>query len=305
MARGHFVNLGLRAQRLGTSLGAVLTLGEAPYLHPWLQVFQAQGKCDVTSRLQEAESLLPKRSSAAVMCTIESLRHPEDWSRGKAGVAKVLNLLAEGSAVLDSQAVEDLVQKMLAHGGDEEIAKMVWRASQSGRLDLDDGTLARMLETHESLLVSLVEEFLVEGLKCFEANLGVVYAPSNLVRAVATSCELYTKTLAVLETHLVQASFDVRLVQLFQVLTAAILSSASDILHLYPARHRALVFLLSAFDDFYQGGQGEEAAKEIISLLENRNEDVLIASREGWPLEKRLLLLQFPHVLPHICPSET
>ena len=182
---------------------------------------------------------------------------------------------------------------------------MVWRASQSGRLDLDDGTLARMLETHESLLVSLVEEFLVEGLQCFEANLDVLSAPSNLVRAVATSCELYTKTLAVLETHLVQASFDVRLVQLFQVLTAAILSNASDILNLFPARHRALVFLLSAFDDFYQGGQGEEAAKEIISMLENRNEDVLIASREGWPLEKRLLLLQFPHVLPHICPSET
>merc|ERR1712013_172300 len=222
---------GLRAQRLGTSLGAVLTLGEASYLHPWLQ---------------EAESLLPKRSSAAVMCTKESLRHPEDWSRGRAGVVKVFTLLAEGSAVLDSQAVEDLVQKMLAHGGDEEIAKMVWRASQSGRLDLDDGTLARMLETHESLLVSLVEEFLVEGLQCFEANLDVVSAPSSLVRAVATSCELYTKTLAVLETHLVQASFDVRLVQLFQ------------------ARHRALVFLLSAFDDFCQGGQGEEAAKEII-----------------------------------------
>ena len=89
------------------------------------------------------------------------------------------------------------------------------------------------------------------------------------------------------------------------MLTAAILSSASDILNLYPARHRAVVFLLSAFDDFYQEGQGEKAAKEIISLLENRNEDVLIASREGWPLEKRFLLLQFPHVLPHICPSET
>ena len=119
----------------------------------------------------------------------------------------------------------------------------------------------------------------LEGLQCFEANLGVLSAPSNLVRAVATSCVLYTKTLAVLETHLVQASFDVRLVQLFQVLTAAILSSASDILNLYPARHRALVFLLSVYDDFYQEGQGEEAAKEIISLLENQNEDALIASR--------------------------
>ena len=37
-AMGWLTYIGLRAQRLGSSLGAVFTLGEPPDLHPWMQV---------------------------------------------------------------------------------------------------------------------------------------------------------------------------------------------------------------------------------------------------------------------------
>ena len=38
LAMGWLTYIGVRAQRLGSSLGAVFTLGEPPDLHPWLQV---------------------------------------------------------------------------------------------------------------------------------------------------------------------------------------------------------------------------------------------------------------------------
>ena len=228
-------------------------------------------------------------------------------------------MLTEGSAALDLPAVEELVDKVLEHGGDEQTARIVWRASQSGRLDLPQSTLARLLEAHGGLLADLVETFLVEGLQSFEAHLGVVSAPATLASVIGTSRKLYTQTLDILQAHLVQMKFDPRLLQLFQVLTGAVLASAISIPKLFPPRQRALVILLQAFDAFHSEGKGGEVAEEVLLLLATksegreeemqlqRNEDFKLfkdpaaaAATEDWSLENRLLLLQFPHVLPYL-----
>jgi len=227
--------------------------------------------------------------------------------------------LTEGSAALDLPAVEELVDKVLEHGGDEQTARIVWRASQSGRLDLPQSTLARLLEAHGGLLADLVETFLVEGLQSFEAHLGVVSAPATLASVIGTSRKLYTQTLDILQAHLVQMKFDPRLLQLFQVLTGAVLASAISIPKLFPPRQRALVILLQAFDAFHSEGKEGEVAEEVLLLLATksegreeemqlqRNEDFKLfkdpaaaAATEDWSLENRLLLLQFPHVLPYL-----
>ena len=226
-------------------------------------------------------------------------------------------MLTEGSAALDLPAVEELVDKVLEHGGDEQTARIVWRASQSGRLDLPQSTLARLLEAHGGLLADLVETFLVEGLQSFEAHLGVVSAPATLASVIGISRKLYTQTLDILQAHLVQMKFDPRLLQLFQVLTGAVLASAISIPKLFPPRQRALVILLQAFDAFHSEGKGGEVAEEVLLLLatksEGREEEVQLqrnedfklfkdpaAATEDWSLENRLLLLQFPHVLPYL-----
>ena len=228
-----------------------------------------------------------------------------------------MRLLTEGSAALDLPAVEELVDKVLEHGGDEQTARIVWRASQSGRLDLPQSTLARLLEAHGGLLADLVETFLVEGLQSFEAHLGVVSAPATLASVIGISRKLYTQTLDILQAHLVQMKFDPRLLQLFQVLTGAVLASAISIPKLFPPRQRALVILLQAFDAFHSEGKGGEVAEEVLLLLatksEGREEEVQLqgnedfklfkdpaAATEDWSLENRLLLLQFPHVLPYL-----
>ena len=242
---------------------------------------------------------------------------PKDWNdEGNSGVCKVLRLLTEGSAALDLPAVEELVDKVLEHGGDEQTARIVWRASQSGRLDLPQSTLARLLEAHGGLLADLVETFLVEGLQSFEAHLGVVSAPATLASVIGISRKLYTQTLDILQAHLVQMKFDPRLLQLFQVLTGAVLASAISIPKLFPPRQRALVILLQAFDAFHSEGKEGEVAVEVLRLLatksEGREEEVQLqgnedfklfkdpAATEDWSLENRLLLLQFPHVLPYL-----
>ena len=226
-------------------------------------------------------------------------------------------MLTEGSAALDLPAVEELVDKVLEHGGDEQTARIVWRASQSGRLDLPQSILARLLEAHGGLLADLVETFLVEGLQSFEAHLGVVSAPATLASVIGISRKLYTQTLDILQAHLVQMKFDPRLLQLFQVLTGAVLASAISIPKLFPPRQRALVILLQAFDAFHSEGKGGEVAEEVLLLLatksEGREEEVQLqgnedfklfkdpaAATEDWSLENRLLLLQFPHVLPYL-----
>ena len=226
-------------------------------------------------------------------------------------------MLTEGSAALDLPAVEELVDKVLEHGGDEQTARIVWRASQSGRLDLPQSTLARLLEAHEGLLADLVETFLVEGLQSFEAHLGGVSAPATLASVIGISRKLYTQTLDILQAHLVQMKFDPRLLQLFQVLTGAVLASAISIPKLFLPRQRALVILLQAFDAFHSEGKGGEVAEEVLLLLATksegreeemqlqRNEDFKLfkdpaAATEDWSLENRLLLLQFPHVLPYL-----
>lgn len=228
------------------------------------------------------------------------------------GVCKVLRLLTEGGAAIDQPSVEGLVEKVLEQGGDEETAGIVWRAYQSGRLNLPQSTLARLMEAHERLLAGLVETFLLEGLQSFEANQGIISAPATLASVVSTSRKLYTHTLDVLQTHLVQTEFDPRLLQLFQVLTGAILASAPNIPKLFPPRQRALVILLQTFDAFHSEGQGGEVAEEILCLLTAKEEggerEQLQSSldskesfpAEEWSLEDRLLLLQFPHVLPYL-----
>ena len=249
------------------------------------------------------------------MCALKSPKDRND--EGNSGVCRVLRLLTEGSAALDLPAVEELVDKVLEHGGDEQTARIVWRASQSGRLDLPQSTLARLLEAHGGLLADLVETFLVEGLQSFEAHLGVVSAPATLASVIGISRKLYTQTLDILQAHLVQMKFDPRLLQLFQVLTGAILASAISIPKLFPPRQRALVILLQAFDAFHSEGKGGEVAEEVLRLLATksegreeemqlqRNEDFKLfkdpaAATEDWSLENRLLLLQFPHVLPYL-----
>ena len=246
------------------------------------------------------------------MYASKSLKKPQDWNdEGNSRVCKVLRLLTEGSAAVDHPSVEDLVEQVLEQGGDEETAGIVWRAAQSGRLDLPLTTLARILEAHERLLADLVETFLVEGLQSFEANLCVVSAPATLASVIATSRKLYTQTLDILQAHLVQMKFDTRLLQLFQVLTGAVLARASNIPKLFPPRQRALVVLLQAFDAFHSEGQGEKVAEEILCLLATDEEQMqsnvdskLLKDSEpaagDWSLENRLLLLQFPHVLPHL-----
>ena len=249
------------------------------------------------------------------MCASKAPKDRND--EGNSGVCRVLRLLTEGSAALDLPAVEELVDKVLEHGGDEQTARIVWRASQSGRLDLPQSTLARLLEAHEGLLADLVETFLVEGLQSFEAHLGVVSAPATLASVIGISRKLYTQTLDILQAHLVQMKFDPRLLQLFQVLTGAVLASALSIPKLFPPRQRALVILLQAFDAFHSEGKGGEVAEEVLLLLatksEGREEEVQLqgnedfklfkdpaAATEDWSLENRLLLLQFPHVLPYL-----
>ena len=249
------------------------------------------------------------------MCASKSPKDRND--EGNSGVCRVLRLLTEGSAALDLPAVEELVDKVLEHGGDEQTARIVWRASQSGRLDLPQSTLARLLEAHGGLLADLVETFLVEGLQSFEAHLGVVSAPATLASVIGISRKLYTQTLDILQAHLVQMKFDPRLLQLFQVLTGAVLASAISIPKLFPPRQRALVILLQAFDAFHSEGKGGEVAEEVLLLLatksEGREEEVQLqgnedfklfkdpaAATEDWSLENRLLLLQFPHVLPYL-----
>ena len=248
------------------------------------------------------------------MCASKSPKDRND--EGNSEVCRVLRLLTEGSAALDLPAVEELVDKVLEHGGDEQTARIVWRASQSGRLDLPQSTLARLLEAHGGLLADLVETFLVEGLQSFEAHLGVVSAPATLASVIGISRKLYTQTLDILQAHLVQMKFDPRLLQLFQVLTGAVLASAISIPKLFPPRQRALVILLQAFDAFHSEGKGGEVAEEVLLLLATKsegreevqlqgNEDFKLfkdpaAATEDWSLENRLLLLQFPHVLPYL-----
>ena len=249
------------------------------------------------------------------MCASKSPKDRND--EGNSEVCRVLRLLTEGSAALDLPAVEELVDKVLEHGGDEQTARIVWRASQSGRLDLPQSILARLLEAHGGLLADLVETFLVEGLQSFEAHLGVVSAPATLASVIGISRKLYTQTLDILQAHLVQMKFDPRLLQLFQVLTGAVLASAISIPKLFPPRQRALVILLQAFDAFHSEGKGGEVAEEVLLLLATksegreeemqlqRNEDFKLfkdpaAATEDWSLENRLLLLQFPHVLPYL-----
>ena len=303
--------VGVRAQRLGSSLGGVFTLGDPPNLHPWLQVVQP-GKLAppvLTFGSQDAEAWLPKRTSAAIVYASKSSR--DSTGEGNSGICRVLRLLAEGSASVDLSSVEELVEKVLEQGGDEQTAEVVWRASQSGRLYLPQSTLVRLLEAHERLLAGLVEAFLVEGLQSFEANLGVVSAPDTLALAIGTSRKLYTKALDVLQTHLVNMNFDPRLVHLFQVLTGAVFASASNIPKLFPPRQRDLVILLQAFDDFHSKGQGGKVAEEILCLLTTKSEggggEELLkgendpaTATENWSLENRLLLLQFPNVLQHL-----
>ena len=263
---------------------------------------------------QDAEAWLPKRTSAAI---VYALKSPKE---GNSGVCRVLRLLTEGSAALDPPSVEELVDKLLEHGGDAQTAGIVWRAAQSGRLDFPHSTLARLLQAHERLLADLVETFLVEGLQSFEANLGVVSAPATLASVIGTSQKLHTQTLDILQAHLVHMKFDPRLLQLFQILTGAILASAISIPKLFPPRQRALVILLQAFDAFHSEGKGGKVAEEILRLLatkgEGREEGVPLqsnidfklfkeesdpaAATEDWSLENRLLLLQFPHVLPYL-----
>jgi len=296
LAMGWLTYIGVRAQRLGSSLGAVFTLGEPPDLHPWLQ---------------DAEAWLPKRTSAAIAYASKSLKKPQEWNdEGNSRVCKVLRLLTEGSTAVDHPSVEGIVEQVVEQGGDKETAGIVLRAAQSGRLDLPLTTLARILEAHERLLADLVETFLVEGLQSFEANLRVVSAPATLASVIASSQKLYTQTLDILQAHLVQMKFDTRLLQLFQVLTGAILASASNIPKLFPPRQRALVILLQAFDAFHSEGQGEKVAEEILCLLateeqmQSNVDSKLLKDSEpaagDWSLENRLLLLQFPHVLPHL-----
>jgi len=45
---GWLTYIGLRAQKLGSSLEAVFTLAEPPDLHPWLQVVQPE-QCSVNT----------------------------------------------------------------------------------------------------------------------------------------------------------------------------------------------------------------------------------------------------------------
>ena len=270
--------------------------------------------CCTSFNFQDAEAWLPKRTSVAIVYASKAPNHnPKDWmDERNSGVCKVLRLLTEGGAAIDQPSVEGLVEKVLEQGGDEETAGIVWRAYQSGRLNLPQSTLARLLETHERLLAGLVETFLVEGLQSFEANQGIISAPATLASVVSTSRKLYTHTLDVLQTHLVQTEFDPRLLQLFQVLTGAILASASNIPKLFPPRQRALVVLLQTFDAFHSEGQGGEVAEEILCLLTAKEEggereqlQSSLDSKEGfpaeeWSLEDRLVLLQFPHVLPYL-----
>jgi hypothetical protein len=175
---------------------------------------------------------------------------------------------------------------MLDSGGEPELAAAVWRAARARLLAIPAGPLAQLLEGHRDLLVRDIEDFLLAGLDSLEQGTEPV-VDDVLVSAVAASRQLYSTAVAVLQSYILDHSVDPRLVGLFQQFCSAVLSQAAAPEQLFPPRLQALALLLLAWLDLQAEG-GPELAAAISRRLEPRS------------LEQRVLLLQFPAVLPHL-----
>ena len=174
-----------------------------------------------------------------------------------------------------------LVEAMVKGGG--EMAEEVWRAARAHRLDLATPVLVGLLEGSPEVLVEEVEAFLLGGLREEE---GEVVVGEVLASTLAASAPLHSAALAVWRTHLLHSRLHPRVVALYQRFTSAVRRHAPAPATLHAPALQGLAHLLLSWPALAALGRGEELAAAVLATADLED------------LETKLLLLQFPEILP-------
>jgi len=172
------------------------------------------------------------------------------------------------------------VEAMVEGGG--EMAEEVWRAAKAHRLALATPVLVGLLERSTEVLVEEVEAFLLEGLE------GEVEVGKVLASTLAASAPLCSAAQMVWRRHLLHCRLDPRVVGLYQRFTGAVRERAPSPAALHASALQGLAHLLLSWPALAALGRGEELAAAVMAMADLED------------LETKLLLLQFPEILPHL-----
>lgn len=236
-------------------------LGYPSPLHPLLQVVIMLARWK--SSLQEGSSLLQRADYAVVQAG--DLQHQED----------LLKLVIKGGLRFEPGG--------LVTG--QEVARKLWRAVLSGLQVLNKGVTVRLLEAHPGLLWQELEQEVLDGLLAMDQEQKVVFH-EELLSAVAASRALFTAAMAMFKSLLLATQFNPHLTLVFQQFFETVRARSRHLEQLLPLHLQHLGLLLVSWQELEQ--ERDQLARSIADVVD-------LAS-----LEERLLLLQFPSILPYL-----
>jgi len=271
---------GLKRQAGGVSLSSLMScLSPHSTTHPWTQDFGAW---------LPAGTLYSLHQLASAGCS--------DKNGVIETIEKLMGVLREGGATEDlSKTLELVVLKVLESG---EISKeatdtlgKVWYLGKCGFALNDPKYWARILEHCTEMFVREIESLIVEALEV-EVSEDFDPFPSKhsylvemlLVRTVSCSQNLFTMSIQIFATYLVENRWNSYLLKFYQLFVSAVLGSVRNPILLYPFTMQPLVSLLITYKELVEFGRGSDVAKVVKDRFDLND------------LNVKMILLQYPTI---------
>ena len=165
-----------------------------------------------------------------------------------------------GRVVRLSESVEKLVKIVLGRNKkvslrERKVLVEVWRLNKTAFLDIDCTVLAQILEICTDGFTAEIESFILEALEVKVSEVSqpstpsIYPPPTILCRTVATSQNLFTRSVQIFSTFLLESSWNSNLLHLYRSFISAVLSHATNPILLYPYTSQSLASLLLTYRD--------------------------------------------------------
>jgi len=205
--------------------------------------------------------------------------------------------IRESSKILVKVVLKVLEMRDIPTMGTDLLAK-VWYLGKTGLALIDPEIVAQILERCiatftveiEMLIVEALEVELSEVLDCRHLQSKPAYLSDLLlVKTISVSQSLFTKSVQIFSKYFIDLEWNPRLIQFYQQLVSAVLSSAPNPVLLYPYNMQSLASLVITYNDLAKYRRGEDVAKVIQSRFDFRDFDV------------KMVLLQYPTIARDLC----
>ena len=232
--------LGLKRQVGGVSLSSLHShLLQRPPQHPWLKSHNSW----LSSGVVQAAELSSEKPNLEVLKMLCKMARD-----GIVGGDLDRNIIYGKIHSLSKSFLENSEGISISQSCIQTALTEVWDLSKLGVIDMEECSLAKILNYCEDLFVSECEQLVVKLLEAEDDDI-VADSESLLIRCIATNRNLYQKLIKVFSSLMEEIDCNQKILKAYQNICQWILSKSENAVSMFPSKYQALASLLLADQD--------------------------------------------------------